>query len=119
MDEVVAMRALPIFAALFLGVIGCASPNSRPAITPSARGPTAIDFHQAMEDSLPHGRDVLIGHCGRVTQLKCSPVAGGQRYQCGYRYGSTHRGIAVIERREGRFWRWVSGPKKCSIVTAN
>ena len=79
-----------------------------------------MDFQRAMEADIPDeigGHQIMLGHCGRVRRLKCVQVDEANRYQCSYRYDGNRRGIAIIERQEGRFWRWVSGPKKCTVVT--
>jgi hypothetical protein len=74
-----------------------------------------------MEAALPgevEGKQVIAGHCAPVRHLKCSPLSGGKQYQCAYQYGEGRLGVAIVERREGTFWRWVSGPRNCSIVTS-
>ncbi len=87
---------------------------------PVAHPPNEIDFHWAMEADIPDeidGRPLMFGHCRKVRHLHCVPLAASGQFECTYRFGRNQLCTAIIERQMGTFWRWVSGPKQCSIVT--
>ena len=100
-------------------LVGCVPANPVNAGVPRQSAVSVQEFEEAMEATLPrevNGRTVLLGHCVRVTRLQCSPRGNGARLQCRYRSYHGPSGTAVIERQEGTFWRWVSGPTRCSMT---
>jgi hypothetical protein len=100
-------------------LVGCLQPEPPNLAAPAKGAPSETDFHWAMEASLQtqvDGRAVIMGHCDRGTGLQCTSMGHGNRYRCTYRYGGGRRGVAVVERQEGAFWRWITGPKQCRIV---
>ena len=108
--------ALLVFLLPLLGTCAPTAPINSPLSAPSK-----VDFHQAMEASLPgnvEGKAVALGHCYKVSELQCAPLSEGRSFRCTYRYGDGRHGTAIVERQSGgTFWRWVSGPKHCSLVT--
>lgn len=106
---------------LLLPLLGTCAPTTPISSGLTAGGaPSEVDFHQAMEASLPgdvDGKAVTFGHCYKVSELQCAPLSDGRSFQCTYHYGDGQHGTAIIERKSATFWRWVSGPKHCSLVT--
>ena len=81
--------------------------------------PSPLEFHWAMESSLPSsvdGETVMLGHCAPARQVRCEPPQPNGLSLCRFRDPESR--AAALVKIDG-VWRYKSGDRlrRCSVTT--